>query len=51
MSKTISESELQFEQVKKYFWLPEEADFVVRFNGNDMSDWQVIPTLTIDEMT
>jgi hypothetical protein len=50
MSKSVCESEMQYEQVKKYFWRPEEADFVVRFKSNDMSEWQVIPTLTTDEM-
>jgi hypothetical protein len=51
MSKTIAESELNYEQVKKYFWQPEEADFVVRFAGNDMCQWEVTPTGSIDEMS
>jgi hypothetical protein len=50
MSKSVSDSERYYEQVKKYFWRPEEADFVVRFHGDDMSEWLVMLTLSLDEM-
>jgi hypothetical protein len=50
MSKPVSESEIQYEQVKKYFWRPEEADFVIRFSESDMCQWQEFPTPSFEEM-
>jgi hypothetical protein len=50
MAKTVSESELQYEVVKKYFLRRDEQEFVIRFSGTDMKDWELIPTATIDDM-
>ena len=50
MAKSVAESELYYEQVKAYFWRKDEADFVVGFSSSDMSTWELIPTLTTDEM-
>ena len=50
MSRTVAESELLYEQVKGFFWHKEEADFTIRFNGEEMKDWDSIPTPTHEKM-
>jgi hypothetical protein len=50
MPKTLADSELHFEQVKKYFWRKTETDFVIRFANTDMCHWELIPTNSIDDM-
>lgn len=50
MQRSVAESEQLFEQVKRFFWFPEEQDFAIRFVGQDMTAWQLIPTATPEEM-
>jgi hypothetical protein len=50
MKKTVLESLKHYEEVKKYFYRPDELDFAVRFSNTPMADWLVISTPSLDDM-